>query len=94
MRGEAAALDGKYTAFGRVIAGQDAVNKIKTGEPSPPPQDSMTSVSVLADLPAASRPKIRVIDPASPWFRAEAARQQAAKVIGAPVCDMPIPIQQ
>ena len=94
MRGETAALDGKYTAFGRVIAGQDAVNKIKTGEPVPQPQDSMTTVRVLADLPAASRPRIRVIDPASPWFRAEAARQQAAKVIGAPVCDMPLPIQQ
>ncbi len=90
MRGDTPGLDGKYTALGRVIVGQSVVNKIKVGEPAPPPQDQMTSVRVMSDLPAAERPKVRVIDPAGPWFRAEAARRQAAAVVGAPVCDMPI----
>ena len=47
------ALDKNYTAFGRVLAGQDVVDAIKTGEPVAPPQDTMLSVKVVADLPEA-----------------------------------------
>jgi peptidylprolyl isomerase len=91
MRATTPALDQKYTPWARVIAGMDVVNAIKTGEPVPPPQDKMTTVRLLADIPAAERPKIRVIDPAGPWFKAAAAREAAQKVVGASICDLDIP---
>ncbi len=91
MRATTPALDQKYTPWARVIAGMDVVKAIKTGEPAPPPQDKMTTVRLLADMPAADRPKIRVIDPAGPWFKAAAARLGADKVVGASICDLDTP---
>jgi peptidylprolyl isomerase len=91
MRATTPALDQKYTPWARVIAGMDVVGAIKTGEPVPPPQDKMITVRLLADIPAAERPKIRVIDPAGPWFKAAAAREAAQKVVGASICDLDIP---
>ena len=91
MRGANTALDQKYTPWARVISGMDVVKAIKTGEPVPPPQDKMITVRLLADMPAAERPKIRVVDPASPWFKAAAARLAAEKVVGASICDLEIP---
>ena len=88
-------LDKAYTAFGRVIVGQDVVDAIKvgTGEEGQvdPPQDKMLSVTVLADIPEASRPKVRVIDPASAWMKGEAAREQADQGPDYTVCDLHIP---
>jgi peptidylprolyl isomerase len=71
-------LERRYTAFGRVIAGLDVVRAIKTGEPVEQPQDRMERVRLLADLPEAERPKIRVIDPKSAWFKAQVLRVKAA----------------
>lgn len=71
-------LEKRYTAFGRVIAGEDVVRAIKTGEPVEPPQDRMERVRLLADLPPAEQPKIRVIDPKSAWFKAQVARAEKA----------------
>lgn len=87
------ALDRQYTAFGRVILGQDVVDAIKVGEPVDPPQDKMLSVTVLADIPEASRPKVRIIDPASAWMKAEAAREQASEGPDYSVCDLHIPVR-
>ncbi len=86
------ALDKKYAAFGRVLAGQDVVDVIKTGEPVAAPQDKMVSVKVLADMPEASRPKVRVIDPASAWARAMMTRSAAAKGFDFSVCDIKLPV--
>jgi peptidylprolyl isomerase len=86
-------IDKAYTAFGRVIAGQDVIDAIKVGEPVDAPQDRMTSVKVLADLPEASRPKVRVIDPASAWMKAEAAREQADAGPDYTVCDLHLPVR-
>lgn len=88
MRAAQPNLDQKYTVIGRVIAGEDVVRQIKTGEPVSAPQDKMVSVKLLADLPAASRPTVRVIDAAGPWFRAEVARVRAEKLIGISPCDL------
>lgn len=70
MRDTYPSLNANYTAFGRVIAGQDVVRAIKVGEPVAAPQDTMTKVQVLADMPEAQRPKIQVMDTAGPAFRA------------------------
>ena len=37
----------------------------------------MERVRLLADLPEADRPKVRVIDPQGAWFKAEIARVRA-----------------
>jgi peptidylprolyl isomerase len=93
MRQAYPSLERKYTAFGRVIAGEDVVREIKTGEPVEPPQDYMEHVHVLADMPEASRPKIRVIDPKSPWFKAEIDRVRAARGADFSACDVEIPVE-
>ncbi|HEY1880060.1 MAG TPA: peptidylprolyl isomerase [Caulobacteraceae bacterium] len=86
-------LDGQYTAIGRVIAGEDVVKSIKIGEPVAPPQDRMTKVRVMADIPPAERPNVRVIDTAGPWFAAEVARVKAEKLVGLSPCDLSLPSQ-
>jgi peptidylprolyl isomerase len=93
MRDAQTNLDQKYTAVGRVIAGMDVVKAIKTGEPVTPPQDKMVSVHVLADLPPAQRPQVRVIDTRGPWFAAMTARVRAEKLIGLSMCDLDLPSQ-
>ena len=93
MRASFPALERKYTAWGRVISGQGAVTQIKTGEPVEDPQDKMLTLRVLSDMPEKDRPKVRVIDPAGKWFKAEVARAQAAGGTGFTACDVNIPVE-
>ena len=93
MRASFPALERKYTAWGRVISGQGAVTQIKTGEPVEDPQDKMLTLRVLSDMPEKDRPKIRVIDPAGKWFKAEVARAQAAGGTSFTACDVNIPVE-
>jgi peptidylprolyl isomerase len=93
MRQPYPSLDKRYTAFGRVISGLDAVRAIKTGEPVPAPQDLMQKVRLLSDIPEAERPKVRVIDPKGPWFAAETKRLRALKGADFSVCDMDPPVE-
>lgn len=92
MRDDYPRLDKRYTAFGRVLSGQEVVNAIKVGEPVPEPQDRMERVRVLSDIPPAERPQIRVIDPAGPWFKAEVARVKAQGGLFK-ACDVNIPAE-
>jgi len=88
------ALDKLYTAFGTVLAGQDVIDAIKTGEPVVAPQDKMISVKVVADMPEASRPKVRVVDPSSPWAKAAIQRAMAASdPLDFTVCDVKLPVE-
>jgi peptidylprolyl isomerase len=91
MRGANPALDRKYAVWGRVISGLDVVRAIKIGEPPPPPADTMTTVRVLADIPAAERPSVSVIDTGGAWFKAMAARVRAEKVVDFSLCDLDLP---
>jgi peptidylprolyl isomerase len=93
MRGAHTNLDQKYAVLGRVIAGEDVVRAIKTGEPPAPPADTMTKVRLLADIPAAEKPTVRVIDARSPWFRAMVERLRAEKVVDFSLCDVDLPSQ-
>lgn len=81
----------KYTAWGRVIYGLDVVRAIKTGEPVAAPQDKMLKVRVAADMPAGQQLRVKVIDPASPWFKAEVARVRGAD--GLDLCAVSLPVQ-
>jgi peptidylprolyl isomerase len=83
MRDFNAGLERKYTAWGRVLVGEDVVKALKTGEPVTDP-DKMTSVRVAADLPAGQQPKVQVVDTAGPWVKT------AAKY-AVDVCDIDLP---
>jgi peptidylprolyl isomerase len=77
-----------------VLAGQDVIDAIKTGEPAPPPQDKMVSVKVVADMPEASRPHVRVVDGSSAWAKAAILRAQAASnPLDFSVCDVSLPVE-
>jgi peptidylprolyl isomerase len=93
MREHRAALEKRYTAFGRVIVGQDVVRSIKSGEPVADPQDRMERVRLFSDLPPAERPKVSVIDPNGAWFKAELARAKAQQGAGFSACDVAIPAE-
>ena len=93
MRYPYPSLERKYTAWGRVISGLDVVRAIKVGEPVEDPQDRMEHLRLLADLPEAGRPKIRVIDPQGPWFKAEIGRVRAAKGADFTACDVDVPVE-
>jgi peptidylprolyl isomerase len=91
MRQAYPSLEKRYTAFGRVVSGLDVVRAIKAGEPVAAPQDKMLKVQVLADMPAATRPKVRVIDPKSPWFKAEIASVRARMGADFTACAIRVP---
>jgi peptidylprolyl isomerase len=93
MRDGYPSLEKRYTAWGRVIVGQDIVRAIKVGEPVAEPQDRMTQLRVLSDIPEAQRPRVRVIDPASAWFKAEIARVRAARGADFTACDVTLPTE-
>ncbi|HZL00641.1 MAG TPA: peptidylprolyl isomerase [Caulobacteraceae bacterium] len=92
MRDDVHSLDQKYTAWGRVIFGMDVVRAIKTGEPPVDP-DKMTTVRLLADIPVAQRPAIRVADTRGAWATAALDRARAQKVVGVTACDIDIPAE-
>ena len=92
MRQAYPSLDKRYTAWGRVVWGLDTVRAIKTGEPVKDP-DIMTRVRVLADMPAADRPKVYVLDPAGPAFRKLIVAARKARGPDFSVCDIDIPTQ-
>jgi peptidylprolyl isomerase len=92
MRQPYPSLDKRYTAYGRVLVGLDVVRAIKAGEPVEKPQDRMTKVRLLADIPTAERPTVRVVDTASAWFKAEVARKRAARGADFSVCDIDLAV--
>jgi peptidylprolyl isomerase len=93
MRAAYPSLEKRYTAFGRVLSGQDVVTSVKVGEPVEEPMDRMDKVRVLADIPERDRPKVRVIDTRGAWFKAELARVRADKGADFSACDVNIPAE-
>ena len=89
MRGVKLELDGRYTAIGRVVAGEDVVRSIKTGEPPEPPRDRMVKVQMLSDM--ADKPTVQVLDTRSAYFADLVARAKADKGDVYTPCDVDIP---
>ena len=79
MRGPYPSLEKKYTAWGRVIVGEDVVRAIKVGEPVADPQDKMVTLRLGSDLPPAQRPKVYVLDTKSAVFKAMMDKARAEK---------------
>jgi peptidylprolyl isomerase len=92
MRRAYPSLDKRYTAWGRVVSGLEVVRAIKTGEPVIDP-DRMTRVRVLADVPAAERPRIRLPDPRGPTFKRSVAAARLSKGPDFSVCDVELPVE-
>jgi peptidylprolyl isomerase len=90
MRGQHQSLNRSYTAFGRVVVGEDVVRAIKVGEPVADPRDVMTKVYVLGDIPEAQRPKIRVIDTRSDYFHALVKRTRQTIGDNFTLCDVEV----
>ena len=93
MRAAYPALEKRYAGFGRVIAGQDVVNAIKTGEPVPEPQDVMTRVRLADDLPPGETLNVRVLDPTKAAFKMLVDRAREDKGADFSVCDLVLPSQ-
>ena len=90
MRQPNSALDKRYTIFGRVVWGMDAVMRIAVGDPPPNP-DRMLSVRIASDVPESERAPIYVLRTDGPQFRdliEETRRQRRADFS---VCDVQIP---
>ena len=90
-------LNGLYTAFGRVVAGLDAVKALKAGTPAGNGQvddpDVMTRARTAAALPEGERPSVRVMSTRSPAFTAMAERVRAEKGSAFTVCDVQPPAE-
>jgi peptidylprolyl isomerase len=93
MRGPYPSLEKKYTAWGRVILGEDVVREIKTGEPPTDPQDKMITLRLGSDMAPADRPKVYVLDTKSAVFKAIVDKARADKGADLSACDIDIPGQ-
>jgi peptidylprolyl isomerase len=89
MRAPARRLDHDYTVWGRVVSGQNLVRAIAVGEPPAHP-DRMVRVRVMEDLPEAERPKLEVVDTASPGFQAAIRATREREGADFSICDIPI----
>ncbi len=89
---QAGGLDKTFTAFGRVLVGQDVVRALKVGEPVVGP-DKMTRVRILADIPAAQRPVVEVMDTQSAAFAASVKKIIEDKRGAVTLCDFEVPAQ-
>ena len=85
-------LDRKYTVWGRVVSGLDVVRSLAVGEPPRNP-DRMVRVRVLADVPAAERPTVRVLDTRSPRFATLVEQLRRTKGADFSPCDVQVPVE-
>jgi peptidylprolyl isomerase len=90
MRDAARRLDRDYTVWGRAVIGLDVVRGIRIGVPPKDP-DKMLRVRLAADLPAAERPKVWVLNEHGPAFAALTARIRKAWGADFSPCEMDIP---
>jgi len=95
MTGPKDDLNGRYTPFGRVVAGMDAVRAIKAGTEanngSVVEPDVMTRTRTAAALPEGERPTVRVATGAA--LQAEIERVRAARGGSFNVCDVQPPAE-
>ena len=90
MRQPNTALDKRYTIFGRVVWGQNAVMQIAVGNPPPSP-DRMVAVRIAADLPETERAPLFVLRTDGPQFRDLIEETRRERRADFSVCDVEIP---
>ncbi len=90
MRAPYPALNKRYTIWGRVVWGQEAVMQLAVGNPPPTP-DRMLSVRIAADLPEAERAPIYVLRTDGPQFRQLIDDTRRRRGADFSICDVQIP---
>ena len=90
MRAPYPALNKRYTIWGRVVWGQEAVMQLAVGNPPPTP-DRMLSVRIAGDLPEAERAPIYVLRTDGPQFRQLIDDTRRRRGADFSVCDVQIP---
>ena len=93
MRAPSRRLDHEYAVWGRVVQGLEVVRAIKVGEPPADP-DRMLRVRVAADLPAAERPRLEVLNERGAAFRARVAAARARRGADFSVCDVEVAVRK
>ena len=83
-------LDRRYSVWGRVVWGQEAVMQIAVGSPPPHP-DRMLAVRVAADLPSSERAPIFVLRTDGPQFHELIDDTRRRRGADFTVCDVQIP---
>jgi len=84
MRARSDHLNKQYTPWGRIVAGQEAPQTMKTGDPQVVNPDILNKASVAADLQEDERPRVWVQRTDGPQFKAKIADLGDANV-----CDLP-----
>jgi peptidylprolyl isomerase len=90
MRAANSDLDKRYSIFGRVVWGQDAVMQLAVGNPPPNP-DRMLAVRIAADVPETERAPIYVLRTDGPAFRDLIEDTRRSRGADFSVCDVQIP---
>jgi peptidylprolyl isomerase len=90
MRAPNTALDKRYSIFGRVVWGLDAVMRLAVGNPPPNP-DRMLAVRIAADVPENERAPIYVLRTDGPQFRELIEDTRNERRADFSVCDVNIP---
>jgi peptidylprolyl isomerase len=93
MRQAYPSLNKNYTAWGRVLVGEDVVRAVKVGAPPADPQDKMITVRLGSDLPPDKRPKLYVIDTRTAAFKGLIDKARTEKGADFSVCDVDIPAE-
>jgi len=89
--GKADWLDGTYTVWGRVRAGQNAVRQIKLGAPAYPP-DMIEDLSLGSTMPASKQAQVWVMRTDTPAFAAWLAKHKDANGALPSICDIAVPV--
>jgi peptidylprolyl isomerase len=90
MRAPNSDLDKRYSIFGRVVWGLDAVMELAVGNPPPNP-DRMLAVRVAADVPESERAPIYVLRTDGPRFRDLIEETREDRGADFSICDVQIP---
>jgi peptidylprolyl isomerase len=95
MTGPKADLNGRYTPFGRVVVGMDAVRAIKAGSEAEngavADPDLMIRARTAAAMPAGERPTVRVAAGAA--LQREVARVRQERGAAFTICDVQPPAE-
>lgn len=95
--GESPNLNGSYTPFGQVLAGQDVIVRLKVGPEADNGRvtdpDVMTRVRTASAMPEAERPSVRVMLTSDPAYAAVIEARRAARGARFTICDAKPPAE-
>jgi peptidylprolyl isomerase len=87
MLARAQNLEAAYTAWGRVVIGQDVLGRLAVGAPPPTP-DRIVTARLAADIPEAQRPVLEVANPEGPAVARQVRDHQRRNGLPPGPCDV------